>query len=80
MHAAERPPPGVRGEIGLRNDRLQPTLAELVLAEGAREESPLVELAVEIDDEGAFKLCLGKNHYPSPVLRDGMRLNRHRAP
>ena len=28
-------------------------VAELVLAEGAREEASLVRLAVEIDDEGA---------------------------
>src|SRR5215831_19513312 len=74
MHVASRASPCLRGELGLRNDRLQPMFAELVLAEGAREEPPLVELAVEIDDEGAFKLCLGKDHYPSPALRDGMRL------
>jgi hypothetical protein len=46
----------------------------------AREEPPIVELAVEIDDESAFKLCFAEDHYPPPVLRDGMRLNRHRAP
>jgi hypothetical protein len=33
----------------------------------AREEAPLVRLAVEIDDEDVFKLCFGEDHGSRPV-------------
>jgi hypothetical protein len=42
-------------------------IAELLLAEGTSEETPLVRLAVEIDDKGALELCFGENHRWPPL-------------
>ena len=67
MHAAWRAFLCVRGDVGLGDPGLEPMVAELVLAEGAREEASLVRLAVEIDDEDVFKLCFGEDHGSRPV-------------
>ena len=46
----------VERNVGLRDDRLQTVRGEFLLAERAREETAAVFAALDVDDEGAFKL------------------------
>ena len=66
----------IRSDIGLGDGGLQPVLTELILAEGACEETSLVVPAFEVDDEGAFELGLGEYHvgFPSSRLRLQLRV------
>ena len=57
MHPAQRAGDSVVGDVRLRDDRLQPVLGELVLAERPREEAAVVLAPLEVDDEGAGKVA-----------------------
>lgn len=56
MHAPQRALADVRGEIGLRDRRLEAMSLEFVLAEGPCEEASFILPAFEIKDERAHKL------------------------
>jgi hypothetical protein len=62
VHAAERPFSAIEPDVGLCDDGFQAVLGKLLLAKRAREESPVVVSPLEVDDEGAFELCLCENH------------------
>src|SRR5258705_12897843 len=49
-------------------------VAKFVLTECAREEAPLVRLAVEIDDVRAFELGFGEDHSSPPLALDDGQL------
>ena len=53
VHAPERALLRVEGDVGLRDERLQTVIGELVLAEGPREETPIVHAWLDVDDEGS---------------------------
>ena len=68
----------VEADVRLRDDRLQPVLGKLVLAEGAREEPAVVLPSLEVDDEGSLQLGLGEEQVRSFLYR--VVLDRGAAP
>jgi hypothetical protein len=78
VDAADRAAKPVEADVRLRDDRLQPVLGKLVLAEGAREEPPVVLPSLEIDDKGSLQLGLGEEQVRSFLYR--VVLDRGAAP
>ncbi len=62
MHPAQGAFLLVEGNVGLRDDRLQPMVLELPLAERSRKKSAAVLTALDVDREGALELGFGENH------------------
>ena len=62
VHAPQRSLGLVESNVGLRDDRLQSVIGELLLAERAREETAIVLAALDVDDEGALELGFGEDH------------------
>src|SRR5438477_11513 len=69
MHPTQRALAIVEGDVGLRDQRLQSVLGELVLAKRPREEPSAVLARLDVDDECASELRFLKDHSFSPVTR-----------
>jgi hypothetical protein len=63
VHAAQRAPVFVERDVGLRDQRFQPVVGELPLAERAGEEAAVVLATLDVDDEGALELGFGEDHW-----------------
>ena len=62
MHASEGSALRARGDVPLRNDRLQPMREELPLTERAGEETAVVLASFQINDIRIGEGCFGKYH------------------
>src|SRR3989449_9874674 len=73
VHPAHRALLLIESNIGLGDERLEPVLSELSLAEDPGKEAPVVLAAIHVEDEGALELRLDEDHDMVPSLGENMR-------
>src|SRR5213593_2961488 len=62
VHAAQRAPRAVLGEIALHHARVETVRRELARAERARKRTPLVAVRLHLDQERTGDHCLAEGH------------------
>src|SRR2546426_9742916 len=75
VHPAHRALLLIESNIGLGDERLEPVLSELSLAEDPGEEAPVVLAAIHVADEGALELRLDADHDMVPSLGEKTRVD-----
>src|SRR5438094_2302590 len=52
----------IESDVGLGDERIEPVLSKLPLAEHAREEASIVLAEIQVEDERTLELCLDEDH------------------